>query len=151
MPSIDTRDSIDIQADARKIFDVIIDYPRMHTWFPMYRCELIDANAKAGVGEGSRLRHALGPSPFVMRRFVRTVRKIVPGRRIEETYDEGQLRGTGVWTFEPQGKATKVTYHCAVHSQGLMMHVGFVLTGAKGHNLVYQKLLRALKKRCESK
>ena len=149
MPSIDTSDSIDINADARKIFDVILNYPEMHTWFPSYRCTLIDANAGAKISEGSRLNHVVGKPPLVMSRFVRTVRKIVAGKRIEETYDEGQLRGTGIWTFEQQGKSTRVTYHCAVRSQGLMMHIGFLLTGAKGHNMLYQQLLRALKKRVE--
>ncbi len=150
MPSIDTSDSIEINADARKIFDVILNYPEMHTWFPTYRCTLIDAAPGARVKEGSRLNHAVGKPPFVMSRFVRTVRKIVPGKRIEETYDEGQLKGTGVWTFEQQGKTTRVTYYCAVESVGLMMHVGFLLTGAKGHNMLYQQLLRALKKRVET-
>lgn len=150
MPSIDTSDSLVINADARRIFDVILNYPEMHTWFPTYRCTLVDARPGTSVQEGSKLNHVVGKPPFVMSRFVRTVRRIVPGERIEETYDEGQLRGTGIWTFEPQGRATKVTYFCKVSSVGLMMHVGFLLTGAKGHNMLYQQLLRALKKRVEA-
>jgi uncharacterized protein YndB with AHSA1/START domain len=148
MPSIDTIDSIEIRADAQRIFDVILDYPNMQRWFPSYRCALVGASGK--VREGSRVEHWVGKPPLVMSHFVRTIRKVVPGQRIEETYDEGPMRGTGVWTFEQSGATTRVSYHCAVRSVTLGMHIGFLLTGAKAHNMVYQKLLRALKKRCEA-
>jgi hypothetical protein len=149
MPSIDTSDSIEINADAQKIFDVILNYPEMHTWFPIYKCVPIDAKAGAQIGEGSRFDHAVDQAPVVIR-FTRTIRKIIPGRRIEETYDSGQLKGNGEWSFDQQGKTTKVSYHCAVSSQDMMMHIGFLLTGTKGHNRLYQQLLHALKRRAEA-
>jgi len=147
MASIDTVDSIEIRADARRIFDTILDYPHIHTWFSQYRCRLLDEGASS-VREGSRVAHAVGRP--AMTHFVRTVRRIVPGERIEETYDEGDLHGTGTWTFEQNGPMTKVSFFCAVEARSLATKLGFALSGAWSHNLVYKLLLRALKKRCET-
>ncbi len=41
MPSIDTVDSIEIRAPAQALFDTVLDYPRMHEWYPRYRVEVV--------------------------------------------------------------------------------------------------------------
>ncbi len=146
MPSIDTVDSIEISAPAQKLFEIILDYPRMHEWYPRYRVEVIDGSA---VAEGTRLRHELSPpgSP-VKSRFTRTIQRIDPGKAIEETYDDGDLVGRGRWEFEALGTdTTRVSFHCQVRSNTLLMHIGFALGGERGHNMVYQHILAALKAR----
>ncbi len=146
MAKIDTVDSIEITAEAGKVFDVVFDYPSIETWFPTYRCRLI-ANGSAVIGENSRIEHIIGRP--AMSRFIRTIRHVVPGERLDETYDEGSLRGTGTWTFKQQGSITTAAYHCVVEGNSVLMNIGLWLTGAGAHNKVYQRLLGALKARCE--
>jgi ribosome-associated toxin RatA of RatAB toxin-antitoxin module len=148
MPSFDTVDSLEIQAPAQQLFDIILDYPRMREWYPPYRVEVVGGGE---VAEGVSLNHELSPkgSP-VKSRFVRTIRKIDAPKAIEETYDGGDLVGQGRWEFEPVGPdQTKVSFYCSVRSNSLLMHIGFLLGGEKGHNQVYQEILAALKAKAE--
>jgi ribosome-associated toxin RatA of RatAB toxin-antitoxin module len=149
MPSFETVDSLEIQASAQKLFDIVLDYPRMHTWYPRYRVEVIGGG---DVVEGAQLRHELSPkgSP-VKSRFTRTIQRIDAPRAIGETYDGGDLMGSGRWQFDAlSADATKVSFFCDVRSNSLLMHVGFLLGGEKGHNMVYQEILVALKARAEA-
>ncbi len=149
MPSIDTVDSLEIDAPAQKLFDIVLDYPRMHEWYPRYRVEVIGGG---DVVEGARLRHELSPpgAPFKSR-FTRTIQRIEPPKAIEETYDDGDLVGRGRWAFEALSEnSTCVSFHCQVRSNRLLMHIGFALGGERGHNMVYQQLLAALKTRAEA-
>jgi hypothetical protein len=74
---------------------------------------------------------------------------MLPGERLEETYDEGDLIGTGTWTFDERKGITTAAYHCAVRGNTLSMRIAFKLTGSVGHSMVYRRLLAALKKHCE--
>jgi len=148
MPSIDTVDQLEIRAPAEQLFDIVLDYPRMHEWYPRYRVEVIGGGP---VVEGARMRHELSPpgSP-VKSRFTRTIQHIEPGQAIEESYDDGDLVGRGRWAFEALGpEKTRVSFHCQVRSNRLLMHVGFALGGEKGHKMVYREILAALRARVE--
>ena len=148
MPSIDTVDSLEIDAPAQQLFDIILDYPRMHEWYPRYRVEVIGGGP---VQEGARLQHELAPAGApVKSRFVRTIQRIKAPHTIEESYDGGDLVGRGRWEFEDlSDDRTRVSFHCAVRSNSLLMHVGFLLGGEKGHNRIYREILAALKTRAE--
>jgi len=148
MPSIDTVDSLEINAPAQDLFDIILDYPRMHEWYPRYRVEVIGGGS---VVEGARLRHELSPPGAPIKsRFTRTIHRIEPLSTIEESYDDGDLVGHGRWVFEALSQeASRVSFYCQVRSNRLLMHIGFALGGEKGHNMVYQELLAALKVRAE--
>lgn len=149
VPGIDTVDSLEIDAPAQALFDVILDYPRMHEWYPRYHVEVIGGGA---VEVGARLRHELSPpgSP-VKSRFTRTIRRIDSPKAIEESYDDGDLVGRGRWELEAlAADRTRVSYHCQVRSNRLLMHIGFLLGGERGHHMVYRELLAALKARTEA-
>ncbi len=146
MPSFETVDSLEIDAPAQTLFDIVLDYPRMHEWYPRYRVELIGGG---DVVEGARLRHELSPagSPFKSR-FTRTIQRIDRPKTIEESYDDGDLVGRGRWLFDALAPdATRVSFYCQVRSNRLLMHIGFIIAGEKGHNMVYQEILAALKVR----
>ena len=145
--AIDVVDSIEIKADARKVYDVVANYPAINSWFPFYRCKLV-GSADNVIRVNSRVKHKIG-RPLVISQFTRTIRVLVPGQRIEETYDEGQLIGTGIWTFTQNQDKTIAAYHCAVKANTLLVNIGFKVSGALGHHLVYNSLLQALKKHCE--
>lgn len=147
MPSFETVDALEIDAPADRLFETILDYPRMHEWYPRYRVEVIGGGP---VAPGARLRHELSPkgSP-VKSRFTRTIQRIDAPKAIEESYDDGDLVGRGRWEFEPLGPSrTRVSFWCAVRSNSWLMQLGFLLAGEKGHNRVYQEILAALRERC---
>jgi len=148
MPGFDAVDAITIDAPPEKVFTTVLDYANHHAWWTNYRCEV---EGGGPVREGTRVRHRIHipvvqPKPS----FLRTIRKIVPGSRIEETYDGGDYVGTGVWTFEPKGSGTVATFTCSVRSNNLHTHLGTALIGARGHHGVYETGLSGLKARCES-
>lgn len=148
MPQMNAVDSISIQAPADRVFETVLDYANHHRWWRHYRCEV---EGGGPVKEGTRVRHVIEipvirPKPT----FVRTIRKIVPKERIEETYDEGDYVGTGVWTFERQGALTVATFTCAVRSNNLRNHIGVALLGAAPHHRVYGTGLAGLKAHCEA-
>ena len=149
MPSIDTVDSLEINAPARELFDIVLDYPRMHEWYPRYRVEVIGGG---DVMKGARLRHELSaPGSPIKSRFTRTVDRIKSPNTLEESYVGGDLMGRGRWQFDPVSPdVTKVSFHCSVRSNRWLMHLFFLLGGEKGHNRVYQEILAALKARAES-
>lgn len=146
MPSIDTVDSREISAPAQALFEVILDYPRMHEWYPRCRVEVIGGGP---VVEGAQLRHELSPAGAPIKsRFTRTIQRIEPPKAIEETYDGGDLVGRGRWEFETlDPDRTRVSFYCQVRSNRLLMHIGFAIAGERGHSMVYLELLEALETR----
>jgi uncharacterized protein YndB with AHSA1/START domain len=149
MPGFETVDRLEIDAPSEKLFAIVLDYPRMHEWYPRYRVEVIGGGP---VVEGARLRHALraAGSP-VETRFTRTIRRIDPPHAIEESYDDGDLVGSGRWVFDSlSANRTRVSFACQVRSNRWLMHLAFLVAGEQGHNRVYQELLAALKARAEA-
>ncbi len=147
MASIDVIDSIRIRAEPEQVFNTVADYPGIGRWLPVYRCRLIDAEQLA---EGVLVEHRYGYPPFVLSRFTRRVERIVAGSRLEERYVDGDLRGSGVWSFERDGDHTVAAYHCQVTANTLFTRLSFLLLGKRAHSNVYQPLLAALKAHCEA-
>ncbi len=147
MASIDVVDSICIRAPAAEVFKVVADYPAIAQWFPVYHCEI---EGEGAIAPGSIVAHRYGRPPFVLSRFRRRVERIVPGECLEESYIDGDLRGKGVWRFAEQDGVTTASYHCQVSAQSWFARLGFRLQGSRAHSAVYEKLLVALKARCEA-
>ena len=141
-------DSIVVRAPASKVFETVLDYGNHHRWWRLYSCKVLGG---AKPEEGVRVSHRFGLSRIPPNlAFTRTIRRIVPNERIEETYDEGDCVGTGVWTFQEENGRTTVSFDCDVRSASLLSHVGIGLTGAVSHHAVYKIGLRGLKRFCES-
>ncbi len=151
MAAIDTVDSIEINAPAIEVFKTVLDYPNTNSWFPMLHCRQVD-NPGAKIEEGSRIEHLFGKPPYlVIDRFTRTIQYISIGDRIEETYDEGDLIGKGIWTFSENAGITTAAFHCAVKANVLSLQLTFLFSGARGHKLMFGRILKALKRQCEGK
>ena len=147
MPHISAIDEIEINAEPSVVFDVVSNYEKIHLWAPDYQCSIADGGS---IREGAKVYHRLGKSPRARTKFTRSIDRIVTNQRLEESYIEGDLKGTGVWTFDKTQNGTRVSYGCEVRSQTLIMHVGFILLGAKAHSNIYQKMLKKLKSHCEA-
>ena len=141
---METVDSLEIEAPAEQLFDILLDYPKMREWYPPYRIDVVGGGP---VREGVQLSHELSPPGFPIKsRFTRTIQRIDRPRSIEETYDGGDLVGHGTWEFEQLGPdRTRVSFRCRVRSNRMLMHIGFLFGGESGHNKIYQQILASLR------
>jgi len=147
MTVIDVKDSIEINCSPETVFNVISDYNNQNKWFPVYRCVIRNSDS---IYEGAVVDHIYGKPPFVLGRFTRVVNRIFYGSRLEESYIEGDLRGTGVWTFEKENGKTIASFLCQVNGNTLSTKLMFKLMGNNAHSNTYVKLLAALKIHCEN-
>ena len=141
MASISVIDDTYIEATPQAVFDIISDYGRMNEWFDQCRCTVLNNDT---IKPGSLIRHEVG-AKRVLTRFTRRIDKIDKGKRIEESYIEGDLIGTGVWSFTPEGSGTRVAFDCRVKGNSLMSNFGLLLTGSKMHSVFYQDMFKSLK------
>jgi uncharacterized protein YndB with AHSA1/START domain len=146
MPKIDVLDEITIDAPAQLIYDTVADYNRVHDWFPSMTCTVLDGDK---IEEGSEVEHILRFRNKVASSLIRRIDKLNPYSSIEESYVAGDLVGTGTWSFNESDGSTRVGYHCKVRSNNFKNHISLAIAGKAGHSMVYQKLFKALKQKCE--
>ncbi len=98
-----------VEATPDEVFRIIEntdDYPRWwgRVWLAVDRIEEGDAN---GIGRRYKL-FTQGWLPYRLRWESKTIEKLIPTRiAIEAT---GDFVGRGIWTFEPDGRFTNITY-----------------------------------------
>lgn len=146
MASIDCLDKITIAAPIEQVFETVLNYPRWHTWFPVYRCDLVKGEQ---IAIGSHIRHRFGYKSVAISEFLRSIDSITPNQQIHESYIGGDLLGTGIWEFTEQNGLTTASYHCMVTSNNPVLHISFLLIGKMSHRAIYKPLLKKLKMHCE--
>ena len=146
MATMTAIDDMYIAATPARAFATIAAYNGMNDWFPEYQCQIIDADS---ISEGCLVRHRVGKKR-ALSQFIRRIDRIEDGQRLEESYIEGDLLGTGVWTFTAEGDGCRVAYDCTVTANTFGAKLGIWLTGAKLHNKFYQNLLTHLKAHLEN-
>ncbi len=145
MPSLSAIDEAYIEAEPLDIYELIADYNAMNSWFPKCKCTVLDGKK---IAKGCRVKHEVGEKR-VFSRFTRRIDKIKKGRRIEESYIAGDILGTGIWTFTPEGTGTRIAYDCKVKGNSFMSNFGILLTRSKAHSAFYQDLFKHLKAHAE--
>lgn len=147
MPRIQALDEIEIHVPAEIVFNVVSDYENINSWLPIYSCKYLNG---ATLHEGLKVYHQYGKPPFVLSRFTRVIDKFIPNDTLEESYIDGDLRGSGKWLFKKTDNGTRVSYECDVTSQAWFGHITFTLFGKNAHSNVYKPLLQKLKAHCET-
>jgi hypothetical protein len=101
---------------AREVADVLGATEELSRWWPSVylEAEQVEAGDEAGIGRRVRLR-TKGWLPYTLDWDLRVTESRYPfGFSIEA---RGDLVGTGVWTFEPVGAWTLVTYDWRVRAE----------------------------------
>ncbi|HKC24317.1 MAG TPA: SRPBCC family protein, partial [Thermoanaerobaculia bacterium] len=70
--------------------------------------------------------------------FEYEVKKIEPGKRVELECVGGSYRGPASWTFAPEKKGTRVTYHVSLDASGMMVRM---LGKAVDVGAIHEKIL----------
>lgn len=149
MPAINVIDRIYINAPAELVYQTVADYRNITRWFPLAQCTLINASR---LEEGVKVKHVYGYPPLMkVSTFTRQIDRMVPNQWIEESYIEGDLRGTGVWNFTEQDGKTLAAFHCDVSAKTFITKMAFMSAGSLSHRMAYKQLLKALKVFCEQK
>jgi hypothetical protein len=106
MGGIDVTDEGLIQAAPQAVFDAIMELMagRGSWWAPHLFVRPTGAQTPEGVGSSSTIR--------VPRRarFVARIEEVVAPLRLRVSYVAGDFRGSGLWTFEAQGRATRIRF-----------------------------------------
>jgi hypothetical protein len=95
--------SIEIDAPAERVFDVMIDVTRWHEWTPSITSITLPHDGLPAVGTRAMIRQPKLPPALW------TVSRIVPGRGFEWVNRAPGLRVTGHHFAEPSGPGSRAT------------------------------------------
>jgi hypothetical protein len=104
-----------VEGDVREVADIIEDALSLSTWWPSVYFEVqeIEPGGEGGIGKLISLR-AGGWLPYTLGISFRTTESRYPhGFSVEAT---GDLEGTGIWTFEPDGPFVNVEYDWTIRA-----------------------------------
>ena len=140
--TITREDSILLQADPERVFNVLVDLHSYNEWWPRSIRFRFDVPGPARVGTRMRI---------VNERLVRWVAEVTAleaNRRITFRYAEGAWRGTAGWTLKPEPGGVRVSYSIDIRPVPfwLRMLSRFLDLGAM-HSKRMQGVLQRLKAR----
>jgi hypothetical protein len=116
-----------VTGSVNEVADIIEDAKGLTRWWPSvyFEYEELEPGGQRGVGKLIRL-HAGGWLPYTLWINFRTVESNYPnGFTLEAT---GDLEGTGIWTFEPDGSDVNITYDWTIRAnKSLIRNLSFLL------------------------
>jgi hypothetical protein len=104
-----------VEGNVKEVADIIEDASSLSTWWSSVYFEVheIEPGGEGGVGKLISLR-AGGWLPYTLQISFRTTESRYPhGFSMEAT---GDLEGTGIWTFEPDGPFVNVEYDWTIRA-----------------------------------
>ena len=114
-------------ASAAEVYDLLADPLDLPRWWPAVYLEVneLEAGAPGGVGRHIGL-YTKGWLPYTLRWSFRVVSADRP--RGFEIRAEGDFVGRGIWTFEPDGAGTRITYDWKIQAEKpLLRRLTFLL------------------------
>jgi hypothetical protein len=104
-----------VEGQVREVADIIEDAPSLAVWWPSVYFEVneLEKGGDGGVGKLIGLR-AGGWLPYTLRIRFRTTESRYPNGFSMEA--SGDLEGTGIWTFEQDGRFVNVTYDWTIRA-----------------------------------
>jgi len=141
MPQIKAHDEITIIAPVENVWNVLIDIPNYHKWWPKI-VNLKIVKSKEGISGTEFKANPLGGKSFSCR-----VVSIIPKKEIRLNYFEGIYRGEGVWKVESKDNLVNVSYEVDLEivdkSIALLSRI---IPIPKLHSMIFKKILRGLEK-----
>ena len=116
-----------VEGEVKEVADIIDDALSLPRWWPSVYFEVkeLAPGDEDGVGRVISLR-AAGWLPYTLRLNFQTIESRYPnGLSMEAT---GDLEGTGIWTFEQDGRFVNITYDWTIRAKkAIIRHLSFLL------------------------
>lgn len=126
-----------VAGTIEEVKDVLGDAPSLTRWWPAVYLELteVEPGGEGGLGRAVDL-HTKGWLPYTLRWRLRITAPMTDAGFALSA--EGDLEGTGVWTFRQDGPEVVITYDWRVHaSKPLLRRLGWLLKPAFAANHVW--------------
>jgi ribosome-associated toxin RatA of RatAB toxin-antitoxin module len=141
MPQIKAHDEITIIAPVENVWNVLIDIPNYHKWWPKI------VNLKVLKLTDELIGTEFQASPFGGKSFSCKVISLIPKNEIRLSYFDGIYRGEGVWKVESKDNLVNVSYEVDLEivdkSIALLSRI---IPIPKLHSMIFKKILRGLEK-----
>jgi hypothetical protein len=126
-----------VAGTVEEVKDVLGDAPSLTRWWPSVYLEVtqVDAGGPDGVGRALDL-HTKGWLPYTLRWTLRITEPLTDSGFALTA--EGDLEGTGRWTFRQEGPEVVITYDWRIHAtKPLLRRLGWLLKPAFSANHVW--------------
>ena len=125
-------DALSIEADASRIYGVLLDFNNRHRWWPNLKAWIEGPEPFAQVG--SRITMRVG-GLLPLARFTIRIVALEPLKRIAYEYIDGTIKGLAEWRIEPEGEGhvVKLAWQRIVPNS-FPARLAFLLSGTRFHN-----------------
>jgi hypothetical protein len=104
-----------VEGTVKEVADIIEDALSLPIWWPSvyFQVKELEPGGEHGIGKLISLR-AGGWLPYTLRINFRTTESRYPNGFSMDA--SGDLEGTGIWTFEPEGRFVNITYDWTIRA-----------------------------------
>jgi ribosome-associated toxin RatA of RatAB toxin-antitoxin module len=145
MPQIKAHDEITINASVGNVWNVIINIPNYHKWWPK------SVNLKVSNFNKDIVNTKFEARPLGGKSFSCRVVSIVPKKEIKLNYFEGIYGGEGIWNVEGKDDLIRVSYKVDLEIVDKSIAVlSRIIPIPKLHSMILKRILAGLAKPIKS-
>jgi len=146
MPQIKAHDEITFNASIENVWQVLIDIPNYHKWWPKaVNLKILKSNE--GIIGTEFKANPLGGKSFSCR-----VVSIIPRKEIKLNYFEGIYRGEGIWELERKENSITVSYSVDLEIVDKSIALlSKIIPIPKLHSMIFKRILEGLAQQIKSR
>jgi ribosome-associated toxin RatA of RatAB toxin-antitoxin module len=140
MRIIQACDKIELNKSIDEVWNVLIDIPSYHKWWPKV-VNIEVSNFSDKIVETLFVVKQFGGQSFSCR-----VETLTPKKEIKLNYFEGLYRGEGKWELKSKSNSTIISYSVdLIIVNKLIVFLSYILPISKIHSLIFMKIFSGLK------
>ena len=145
MPQIKAHDEIIINASVENVWNVLIDIPNYHKWWPK------SVNLKVFNFNKDIVNTQFEARPLGGKSFSCRVVSIIPNKEIKLNYFEGIYRGDGIWKLERKEKSITVSYSVDLEIVDKPIALlSRIIPIPKLHSMIFKRILTGMVQQIKS-
>ncbi len=139
MPQIKAHDEITINSSVENVWNILIDIPNYHKWWPK------SVNLKVSNFNKEIVNTQFEARPLGGKSFSCKVVSLIPNKEIRMNYFDGIYRGEGIWKLERKENSITVSYNVDLEIvDKLIVLLSIVIPISKLHSMIFKKILNGL-------
>lgn len=145
MPQIKAHDEIAINTSVENVWNILIDIPNYHRWWPK------SVNLKVSNFNKEIVNTQFEARPLGGKSFSCRVVSIVPRKEIKLDYFEGIYRGEGIWSIDRKESLILVSYKVDLEIVDKSIALlSKVIPIPKLHSMIFKRILAGLAEQVKS-